>query len=314
MWTKLATQSKKGVNLHRKSIWYEKVDCEEELRDFLIFIASEKGLAIQTIEAYERDLRSFLSCLKREKLSLVESSDIISFIEQMGHKGYASSTRCRFLVSMKVFFRFLKREKWIETDPTHLIEFPKLWKLLPEIMTEEEVEQLMRQPNLHSMIGARDRAIFEILYATGMRVSELCNLNLHDVDERAVCVRGKGGKERMIPIAKVAIECLDLYLAFRSDLKQFESPPLFITKRGKRIGRVQVWSQMKKYARAAGIKREVSPHTLRHCFATHLLDHGADIRIIQEFLGHADISTTDQYTHLSNRQLHLTFDAFHPRP
>lgn len=284
-----------------------------ELQDFLNFIASEKGLALQTIEAYERDVRLFLSHINGKKLGAIEQGDVVRFMEEMKKKGYASSTLYRTLVSIKVFFRFLKREKWIEKDPTHLVESPKLWQLIPEVMTENEVKRLLMQPDTVSEIGARDRAILEMLYATGIRVSELCGLNVHDVGEDTVRVRGKGGKERVVPIANVAIEALDTYLTFRDRTKRLEDLPLFVTKRGKRMDRTQVWSRMKKYAKAAGIEKGVSPHTLRHSFATHLLDHGADLRVIQELLGHADIGTTDRYTHLSNQHLYRAFDAFHPR-
>jgi len=284
-----------------------------ELQDFLNFIGSEKGLSVHTIEAYERDLRLFFSSIKAKKISQVERSDIISFMEKMKKKGYASSSLYRSLMALKVFFRFLKREGWIDVDPTFLIESPKLWQLIPEVMTEKEVAALLTQPEEDSEIGARDRAILELLYATGIRVSELCSLNVHDVDDQTVCVKGKGGKERVVPVAKVAIEALDRYLSYRNEVKKLKDQPLFVTKKGKRIGRTQVWSRIKRYGMSAGIEKVISPHTLRHCFATHLLDHGADLRVIQELLGHADIGTTDRYTHLSNKHLYQAFDAFHPR-
>ncbi|WP_420420528.1 site-specific tyrosine recombinase XerD [Simkania sp.] len=286
---------------------------EETLQDFLNFIGSEKGLSIHTIEAYERDLRSFLSNQKKKSLNAVSQEEIISFIEQMKQKGYASSSLSRSLVAIKVFFRFLKREKLIAKDPTALIESPKLWQLIPEVLTENEITALLKEPDLDTEIGARDQAILEMLYATGMRVSELCNLNVHDVDDKTVHVRGKGGKERIVPIAAVAVETLDHYLGFRREVKKLKDQPLFLTKKGKRIGRTQVWARIKHYGKAAQIDKVISPHTLRHSFATHLLDHGADLRVIQELLGHADISTTDRYTHLSNKHLYQAFDQFHPR-
>lgn len=283
------------------------------LQDFLNFIGSERGLALHTIEAYERDLRRFLSVIEKKNLEAVTQEEIISFIQQMKEKGYASSTLSRSLVAIKVFFRFLKREKLIVKDPTTLIESPKLWQLIPEVLTEREIAALLKQPEVDSEIGARDRAILEMLYATGMRVSELCSLNVHDVDDQTVRVKGKGGKERIVPIAAVAIEALDHYLSYRVEVKKLKDLPLFLTKKGKRIGRTQVWARIKHYGKAAKIEKVISPHTLRHSFATHLLDHGADLRVIQELLGHADISTTDRYTHLSNKHLYQAFDQFHPR-
>lgn len=286
---------------------------EAQLQDFLNFIGSEKGLSIHTIEAYERDLRTFLSSYPKTSLESITQEEIISFIEKMKGKGYASSSLSRSLVAIKVFFRFLKRERLIVQDPTALIESPKLWQLIPEVLTENEITALLKQPDVDLEIGARDRAILEMLYATGMRVSELCSLNVHDVDDQTVHVRGKGGKERIVPIAAVAIEALDHYLSFRRDVKKLKDEPLFLTKKGKRIGRTQVWVRLKHYGKGAQIDKVISPHTLRHSFATHLLDHGADLRVIQELLGHADISTTDRYTHLSNKHLYQAFDQFHPR-
>lgn len=286
---------------------------EAQLQDFLNFIGSEKGLSIHTIEAYERDLRTFLSSYPKTSIESVTQEEIISFIEKMKGKGYASSSLSRSLVAIKVFFRFLKRERLIAQDPTALIESPKLWQLIPEVLTENEITALLKQPDVDLEIGARDRAILEMLYATGMRVSELCSLNVHDVDDQTVHVRGKGGKERIVPIAAVAIEALDHYLSFRRAVKKLKDEPLFLTKKGKRIGRTQVWARIKHYGKGAQIDKVISPHTLRHSFATHLLDHGADLRVIQELLGHADISTTDRYTHLSNKHLYQAFDQFHPR-
>ena len=167
---------------------------EAQLQDFLNFIGSEKGLSIHTIEAYERDLRTFLSSYPKTSIESVTQEEIISFIEKMKGKGYASSSLSRSLVAIKVFFRFLKRERLIAQDPTALIESPKLWQLIPEVLTENEITALLKQPDVDLEIGARDRAILEMLYATGMRVSELCSLNVHDVDDQTVHVRGMGGK------------------------------------------------------------------------------------------------------------------------
>ena len=186
-----------------------------------------------------------------------------------------------------------------------------MWQLIPEVLTAQEVERLLGAPG-DGEEEVRDKAVLETLYATGIRVSELCNLDIHDVGENTVRVVGKGGKERIVPIGEEAIAAIDTYLGnYRHD--KGDHRPLFVSKRGKRMSRVTVWEKVKFYARKVGIEKEVSPHTLRHSFATHLLDHGADLRVIQEMLGHADIGTTDRYTHLSKKRLFDAFDTFHPR-
>lgn len=280
---------------------------ESLIQDFLSYIGSEKGLSVNTIESYGRDIRRFCEGLK----GMAEEREILSHLGELKEKGYASSSIYRALMALRVFFRFLKSEGLIEKDPTVLLESPKMWQLIPEVLTAEEVERLLAAPS-DGEEGARDRALLETLYATGIRVSELCQLNVHDVGEKAVRVLGKGGKERIVPIGETALAAIDAYLGeYRDD--RGDHRPLFVTKRGKRMHRTGVWERVKYYARRAGIQKEISPHTLRHSFATHLLDHGADLRVIQEMLGHADIGTTDRYTHLSKKRLFDAFDAFHPR-
>ncbi|MCB1107817.1 MAG: site-specific tyrosine recombinase XerD [Chlamydiia bacterium] len=277
------------------------------IHDFLSYIASEKGLSVNTIEAYGRDIRLFLSGVKGE----VKEEDVISHMSALKEKGYASASIYRMLMALRVFFRFLKREGMVERDPTALLESPKMWQLIPEVLTGEEVERLLSAPG-EGEEGARDRAILETLYATGIRVSELCNLEVHDVGDKVIRVVGKGGKERIVPIGEEAIHAIDRYLGeYRHD--RGDHLPLFVTKKGRRLHRTSVWEKVKFYAKKVGIEKEISPHTLRHSFATHLLDHGADLRVIQEMLGHADIGTTDRYTHLSKKRLFDAFDQFHPR-
>lgn len=280
---------------------------EPLIHDFLSYIGSEKGLSVNTIEAYGRDIR----LLTDDAPLVIDEKRVVDHLSKMKEKGYASSTIYRSLMALRVFFRFLKSERLIEKDPTALLESPKMWQLIPEVLTGEEVEALLNAPG-EGEEGARDRALLETLYATGIRVSELCNLDVHDVGEQAVRVVGKGGKERVVPIGEEAIHAIDAYLGeYRDD--QGERRPLFVTKRGKRMHRTQVWERVKYYARKVGITKEISPHTLRHSFATHLLEQGADLRVIQEMLGHADIGTTDRYTHLSKKRLFDAFDTFHPR-
>lgn len=284
------------------------------LDDFLVFVYSEKGLSRSTVKAYERDIRFLGSFIQPKGLLFAQAEDLISFLESRKGKGLSSSTIYRNLISLKTFFRFLKQENFIKTDPALLIDSPKLSQLMPEIMTEQEIARLIEQTGDKGEIGLRDRAIFEMLYASGIRVSELCSLDVSDVDDQTVWVKGKGGKERLVPIARRAIQALDNYLICRKEEGATKRVPLFVTKRGRRIGRTQIWASIKQCARRANIKKNIYPHTLRHSFATHLLDHGADLRVIQELLGHADISTTDRYTHLSQKRLYQAFDQFHPRP
>lgn len=281
---------------------------ESYIRDFLSYIGAEKGLSVNTIEAYGRDIRRFCEGIKKT----VCEEDVISHLGALKEKGYASSSIYRSLMALRVFFRFLKREGSLEKDPTELLDSPKMWQLIPEVLTAEEVEALLDAPDISHEEGMRDKSLLETLYATGIRASELCSLNIHDVGENTVRVMGKGGKERIVPIGEEALLAIDAYLGQWRDDKG-ENRPLFISKKGKRLNRTTLWERVKLYAKQAGIQKEISPHTLRHSFATHLLDHGADLRVIQEMLGHADIGTTDRYTHLSKKRLFEAFDTFHPR-
>lgn len=288
------------------------------ISDFLSYIGSEKGLSRNTIEAYQRDLLQFCEFLKdtsSKDLGSITHDDFVKFLDFLRKKEYASSTLSRMLIALKVFFCFLKKEKWIPIDPTHLLDTPKIWQLIPEVLSIQEVESLLKAPDTETYIGSRDRAVFEVIYASGLRVSEVCSMNIYDISEDSVRVKGKGGKERVIPIAKSALSSVDVYLSrFRSDLGKEGELALFLTPKGKRIDRVLVWNRIKFYAKKAGITKPISPHTLRHSFATHLLENGADLRIIQEMLGHASIATTDRYTHVSQKHLSDAFSAFHPRP
>jgi integrase/recombinase XerD len=289
---------------------------ENELQDFITFIASERGLAFNTIEAYRRDVKSFLAFLSKKGVTSwaeVTQQDLIHFLQTRHQTHYAAASISRTLMAIKVLFRFFKREGVIAANPTIYLENPKLWQLIPNVLTAEEVENLLAEPNIEIWKGAQDKAILELLYACGLRVSELCGMKIYDVDETFVRVRGKGGKERVVPIGKQAIAAIDQALAFRELTNSDRNTFLFISRSGRPIERGVVWAMVKHYAKAAGISKTISPHTLRHSFATHLLDNGADLRVIQEMLGHASISSTDRYTHISNARLHEAFNAFHPR-
>lgn len=287
------------------------------LNDFLIYLASEKGLSSNTIEAYKRDIVAFAKFLKKKAdLSFTNTTEvqIVEFLGLLKKRGYATSSAARNLIALKVFFKFLKREGVIQNNAAHYLETPKLWQLIPEILTVAEVERLLLQPDENDPFGARDRAILEILYSSGLRVSELCSLKIHSIDETFVRIKGKGSKERVVPIGRKALQALDFYLIhYRDQLGSPNQETLFLNKKGNPINRTAVWKMIKEYGRQAGIVKNISPHTLRHSFATHLLEHGADLRVIQEMLGHANISSTDRYTHISYLKLKKSFHSFHPR-
>lgn len=291
---------------------------QQQIDRFLSYLGAEKGLSVQTLAAYGSDLALFVRFLDKSKivaLSSVGQEQIIAFLSQVKKEGYASSSMSRFLISLKVFFRFMKREKLISSDPTFYLESPKIWQLIPQVLTVDEVERLLQAPDAKTERGVRDKALLLLLYACGLRVSELCGLLLHDLDNGSLRVRGKGGKERMVPIAARALEAVDDYLLIYCEMRtQEDNPPLFLNEKGKRMNRSCVWRKIKHYAKLAGISKSISPHTLRHSFATHLLENGADLRVIQELLGHASVSTTDRYTHISNKHLEGAFAAFHPKP
>ena len=283
---------------------------EREIADFLVYLGSEKGLSPHTLAAYGRDLSAFAK-YSGKKVEEVVGDQIIAYFQTLKNKGIASSSLCRALVAIKVFFRFLKREKIISQNPTAFLESPKMWQLIPEVLTIEEVGRFLQAPDIETPIGARDKAIFLVMYASGLRASELCGLNTGDVSDDQVRVRGKGNKERVIPIAATAVAAVDHYLThFRME----GDGPLFLSSQGRRMDRVALWERVKFYAKKAGISKSISPHTLRHSFATHLLENGADLRVIQEMLGHANIATTDRYTHISRKHLHEAFEKFHPKP
>jgi integrase/recombinase XerD len=290
---------------------------EETLRDFTTYLYSEKGLAQASIEAYQRDVTSFHNFLKNKKIediSSLEGEEIIAYLSTLYEKGYASSSLARATFALKVFFRFLIKEKKSSSKILLFLENPKVWQLIPEVLTIEEIEILLKIPKKETFVGGRDRAIMEVLYSSGLRVSELCSLNINDIDDIYVKVLGKGGKERIVPIGKKAIEAIDYYLvAFRDKFESHKDKALFLTHLGKRIDRITVWKRIKEYVKESKIPKKVSPHTFRHSYATHLLDGGADLRIIQELLGHATISSTERYTHVSHTQLKEAFSRYHPR-
>jgi integrase/recombinase XerD len=281
---------------------------------FLSYLVSERGFSDHTIAAYGKDIRIFLEFLeKREKnIQTAQKEDFFAYLSLLQSKSYASSSLYRIMVSIKLFFRFLKKEGMLAQNIIQEVDQPKIWQLIPSVLSQQEVEKLLQGPTGNSLIQVRDRAILELLYATGIRVSECCQLKISDVDDSFIKVHGKGKKDRFVPIGKSALQAIDGYLLhFRQEKR---SDFLFLSKSGKPLSRQVIWARVLFWAKAAGIERKVSPHTLRHSFATHLLENGADLRLIQEMLGHEDIGTTDRYTHVSHNHLTKAFTAFHPRP
>lgn len=287
---------------------------DQDLEDFFFYIGSEKGLSPNTVEAYRRDTLSFSNFLEKHQVSdfnAVKQAHIVEFLGYLKAKGLASASICRALIALKVFFRFTKREGITANNIAYYLESPKLWQVVPDVLSCQDVEKLLNLSDTSTLIGARDKAMIEVLYSSGLRVSELCSLNLYDVDDTFIRVVGKGNKERVVPIGSKAITAIDHYLHLRGD--SYREEALFLSRSGKRIDRITVWKIIKTRAKEAGIDKYISPHVLRHSFATHLLDNGADLRIIQDMLGHASISSTDRYTHVSQKHLQKAFYSFHNR-
>ncbi len=295
---------------------------EDQLKDFIHFLIVEKGLAKNTIVSYERDLKSYIKYFRNveqlKSFNEVERIHIIHFLGHLKEQGKSSRTLARHVASIRAFHQFLLRERVTDHDPSVHIETPKLERTLPKVLNLEEVETLLDSPNTKDHYGIRDKAMLELLYATGIRVSELIGLQTGDVHLTMGFVRciGKGNKERIIPIGKTALAALEHYVNNgRSHFisKKNQDNALFLNHHGKQLTRQGFWKILKRLAQDAGIEKELTPHTLRHSFATHLLENGADIRAVQEMLGHSDISTTQIYTHVTKTRLKDVYSKFHPR-
>lgn len=290
---------------------------EKLFNEFLVYLGAEKGFSHNTLSAYGNDVKALCDYLQEENLSLekVSREKIIQYFEKLKKKGYATSSLFRFFVSVKVFFRFLKKEGVVKSDVGQYLDSPKVWQLLPQVLTYEEVEELIAAPDTSTFIGLRDKAMLELIYATGIRASEACQLHIKDIQENTLRVKGKGKKDRVVPIGRKALKAIDEYLLHeKHDDREYEKSLLFLTKSLNPMDRVSLFRRIRLYAKELGIAKTISPHTLRHSFATHLLENGADLRLIQEMLGHEDISTTDRYTHISSAYLKNAFESFHPRP
>ena len=291
------------------------------LGQFLDYILLDKGLSQNTLSAYKHDISRFSDLMEErgiDDLTQCRADDIRDFIVTMTNLGLSSSSLSRNISSIRMFYRYLLGEGILTADPTQNIDLPKIGRTLPVVLEIHEITQLLEQAVVSKPVGLRDRAMLEFMYATGVRVSELIGLKQADLDieEGFVRVFGKGAKERMVPVGDVALRYVKRYaVSVRPDFAKqaLGGDTLFLSVRGRKLTRVAVWKMLKAYALKAGIVKNVSPHTLRHSFATHLLEGGADLRSVQEMLGHADISTTQIYTHLDREYLKEVIHSFHPR-
>ncbi|RMF48387.1 MAG: site-specific tyrosine recombinase XerD [Deltaproteobacteria bacterium] len=291
-----------------------------ELDQFLSYLVVEKGLSKNTLEAYGRDLARYLDFLEDQGVAAVAeigTAHVIGYLRQLRDRGLSARSRARSLVSLRQFHRYLYREGLSANDPTSRIEAPKNLPALPKTLSQDEVERLLAVPTGDTPLGLRDRAMLEVLYATGLRVSELVGLRMSQVHRDAGFLRvlGKGGKQRIVPLGEVAADALDAYLDSGRPflLKGQNHDVIFLNRSGAGLTRQGFWKMMRRRAREAGIFRDISPHSLRHSFATHLLENGADLRAVQTMLGHADISTTQIYTHVTRERLRQIHQTHHPR-
>ena len=295
---------------------------EQELiiiETFLDAAWMERGLSANTLEAYRADLSAFATWLIGQSSNLMATTrdQILSYLSERASGGAKARTTARQLSALRHFYRYQMREQCLTTDPSARIDLPRVARTLPTVLTEHEVDVLLAAPDTATDIGMRDRAMLEVLYACGLRVSELVKLQLNQINLSRACIRisGKGGKIRIVPLGEHAADWLDAYLASARTalLNGQPSTDLFITKRGSAMTRQAFWHLIKRYATSIGIAKPLSPHTLRHAFATHLVNHGADLRVVQMLLGHSDLSTTQIYTHVAQERLQAFHRQHHPR-
>ncbi len=291
---------------------------ESVLQVFLDFLSVEKGLSVNTVLSYSRDVQKLFRFFRKEKIHWLKAGeeDLIRFIHHQSRAGLSPRSMARVISSLKSFYRFLVLDGTLKKNPAVDLSSPKTWLALPKFLTVKEVESLLSQPDEENVRGVRDKAMLELLYATGLRASELVSLKIKDLnleDGFLLCL-GKGGKERLVPIGESAVRAVRKYLdEARPKLLKQSSEFLFVTQRGGAFTRQGFWKILKNYVRKAGLDLKISPHILRHSFATHLLERGADLRSVQLMLGHSQITTTQIYTHVSRKRLRRVYDKFHPR-
>jgi len=318
--TAAATDSDGGRNVARRRAASLNVFVQSDLLDhYVTYLRAERNLAAKSVEAYALDVRAYLEDLARKGVTVEAATrdDVLEHVATLARQGLSPRSRARHLAALRGFHRFLEDEKLCPKDPTEDLDTPKSARKLPVFLTLPEVEALLAAADEATVAGCRDRAMIQLLYATGLRVSELLKLKVQDVNLRDgfVVTMGKGRKERVVPIGRLAKEKLEAYLATArvSLLKGAASAVLFVTPRRTGFSRMGFWKLLRRYALKAGISKPLSPHKLRHSFATHLLERGADLRAVQAMLGHADLSTTQIYTHVTSSRLKAVYDAHHPR-
>lgn len=294
---------------------------EDDLRDYIHYLKVERGLSENTIVSYERDLKRYMLFLDNQTIASWDDLDryvILTFLRELTDEKKSAASITRMISSLRKFHQFLKQERYSDVDPMQHIETPKKAQKLPKSLSQDEIVRLLEAPDTTDKFGIRDRAILEVMYATGLRVSELIGLKMSDLHLSLGLIQtiGKGDKERIIPLGDIAIQWIEIYLE-RSRPKLSRpgqnDPHLFLNHHGKGFSRQGIWKNLVKHVKTAGIDKEVTPHTLRHSFATHLLENGADLRIVQELLGHSDISTTQIYTHISKQRLADVYNDYFPR-
>lgn len=293
----------------------------DTMDEYLHFLKVERGLSKNTIQSYRRDLSQYLDFLKNSQISAWDQVDryvVLNFLQCLKEEGKSSATIIRMVSALRKFHQFLRQERITENDPMQHVDTPKKGQKLPKILSVEEVETLIETPDTTTILGIRDRAILEVMYATGLRVSELISLKLSDLHLSLGLIQtiGKGDKERIIPLGDLAITWIEKYLnESRSSLSYHKEPQpfLFLNHHGRGLTRQGIWKNLRQIVKDAGIEKEVTPHTLRHSFATHLLENGADLRVVQELLGHADISTTQIYTHITKQRMADVYKEYFPR-
>lgn len=295
---------------------------QEALAEYIIYLKIERGLSANTVISYKRDIEKYLTFLTEKKITQLDEVsrfEILDFLQTLRQSGAADNSIIRMVSSLRKFHQYLKRESIVSDDPMQLIDTPKKASTLPKAISPQAVEQLLEAPDTTTPLGVRDRTILELMYATGLRISELVNLKLSDMHLTMGFIQtmGKGEKERIIPLGEIASQWLDHYLdgarVYLQDQSAETSEYVFLNSRGKGLSRQGIWKKVKQLALEAGIDQNVTPHTLRHSFATHLLENGADLRMVQELLGHADISTTQIYTHITKTRLKQVYSDYHPR-
>jgi len=295
---------------------------QEPLAEFLIHVKIERDLAENSIKSYQRDIQTYIEFLEEQGINnwnKIDRYDIILFLQQLKEQGKSDNSIIRMTSSLRQYHQFIRQEKITENDPMQYVQTPKKAEVLPKVLSLSEVERLLETPDVETFIGLRDRAILEVMYASGLRISELVHLRLDELHLTMGFIQtvGKGNKERIIPIGDEAKNWLNEYLedcrpVFASKAVE-DSPYVFLNTRGRGLTRQGVWKNLKQIVQKAGIKQNVTPHMLRHSFATHLLENGADLRIVQELLGHSDISTTQIYTHITKARMKNVYKQYHPR-